>query len=227
MTGMSTPSTRAFTTDRSATPCRLRRADGWRACKTRKDAPDAWRVLASVSVDDTGLQRRNFAETGTHNECEREETVWHIKHRTLEKKYTSSGFAHRCPGRGASLSFRASTPRNVLLWRSLADNQDSDLCHFAREKMHQRACGGPRKNEMVIAQRVPHTNTITEVHNRLCTTNDHFLVISAHLDYHRSRRGRTAQFQCAAMKGEIVRIREESSWFEHFGVCQRSAMIVH
>jgi hypothetical protein len=82
-TGMSTPSTRVFTTERSAAPCRLRRADEWRACKARKDAPDAWRVLASVSVDDTGLQRRNLAETGTHNECEREETVWHIKHRTF------------------------------------------------------------------------------------------------------------------------------------------------
>ncbi len=83
MTGMSTPSTRVFTTERSAAPCRLRRGDGWRACKAMKDAPDAWRVLASVSVDDTGLQRRNLAETGTHNECEREETVWHIKHRTF------------------------------------------------------------------------------------------------------------------------------------------------
>jgi hypothetical protein len=81
MTGMSTPSTRVFTTDRSAAPCLLRRADGWRACKARKEAPDAWMVLARVSVDDTGLQRRNFAETGTHNECERDETVWHIKHR--------------------------------------------------------------------------------------------------------------------------------------------------
>jgi hypothetical protein len=40
-----------------------------------KAAPDAWRLLASVSVDDTGLQRRNLAETGTDSECERDETV--------------------------------------------------------------------------------------------------------------------------------------------------------
>lgn len=40
-----------------------------------KAAPDAWRLLASVRVDDTGLQRRNLAETGTDSEFERDETV--------------------------------------------------------------------------------------------------------------------------------------------------------
>jgi len=85
-----------------------------------------------VSVDDTGLQRRNLVETGTHNECERDETVG-ISSTELLKEITSSGFAHRCLGRGASLSFRASTPRNVLLERCLADNQGSHLCHFAKE----------------------------------------------------------------------------------------------
>ena len=42
-----------------------------------------------MSVDDTGLQRRNLAEMGTHNECERDETAWqHIKHRTILYVYT-------------------------------------------------------------------------------------------------------------------------------------------
>lgn len=136
MTGMSTRSTRAFTTERSAAPCRRRRADGWRACKAMTAAPDAWRLLASVSVDDTGLQRRNLAETGTHSECERDETVVAYQ---MAKKNFSGGFAHRCLGRGASLSFRAGTPRNVLLERCLVDNQGSDLRRFAR-KIHQCVC---------------------------------------------------------------------------------------
>jgi hypothetical protein len=75
MIGMSTLSTRAFTTERSAAPCRRRRADGWRACRARKAAPDAWRLLASVSVDDIGLQRRNLAETGMFRERDRDETI--------------------------------------------------------------------------------------------------------------------------------------------------------
>jgi hypothetical protein len=75
MIGMSTLSTRAFTTERSAAPCRRRRADEWRACRARKAAPDAWRLLASVSVDDTGLQRRNLAETVMLRERDRDETI--------------------------------------------------------------------------------------------------------------------------------------------------------
>jgi hypothetical protein len=46
--------------------------------------------------------------------------------------------------------------------------------------------------KMCFSKRVLRTNTVTEVHNRLCATYDHFLVISAYLDYYRTRRGRTA-----------------------------------
>jgi len=103
MTGMSTPSTRAFTTERSAAPCRRRRAEGWRACKARKAAPDAWRLLASVSVEDTGLQRRNLAETGTHNECERDETMpW-----TRGQSLFPSKYAPKC----SSLATSCGHPR--------------------------------------------------------------------------------------------------------------------
>lgn len=73
-TGTPIPSTRAFTTDRSAAPCLRRRADGWRACSARKAAPDASRLLASVIVDDAGLQSRNLTETGTLRDRDRDET---------------------------------------------------------------------------------------------------------------------------------------------------------
>jgi hypothetical protein len=102
-----------------------------------KAAPEAWRLLASVSVDDTGLQRRNLAETGTDSECERDETA--LPYQTAEDYFGRLCFAHRCLGRRASLSFPASTPQNVLLERCPADNQGSDLRHFARQ-MHQKTC---------------------------------------------------------------------------------------
>src|SRR6266404_1875431 len=73
-TGTPVPSTRAFTTDRSAAP-RLRwRVDGWRACNARKAAPAASRLVASVSVDDAGLHSRNLAETGTLRDRDRDVT---------------------------------------------------------------------------------------------------------------------------------------------------------
>lgn len=74
-TGTPIPSTRVFTTDRSAAPCLRRRADGWRACNARKAAPDASRLVASASVDDAGLQSRNLAETGTLRDRDRDETM--------------------------------------------------------------------------------------------------------------------------------------------------------
>ena len=73
-TGTPIPSTRVFTTERSAAPCLCQRADGWRACKARKAVPDASRLLASASVNDTGLQSLNLAETGTLRDCDRDET---------------------------------------------------------------------------------------------------------------------------------------------------------
>ena len=73
-TGMPIPSTRVFTTERSATPCLRWCANGWCACKARKAVPDALRLLASASVDDTGLQSLNLAETGTLRDCDRDKT---------------------------------------------------------------------------------------------------------------------------------------------------------
>jgi hypothetical protein len=128
MIGVSTPSTRAFTTERSAAPCRRRRADGWRACRARNVAPEAWRLLASVSVDDTGLQRRNLAETGTLRECERDETTQHQRRKLSQ---IPSGGAYQCLERGASLFFRASMPRNVPLEQYPADIRGLDLHRFA------------------------------------------------------------------------------------------------
>lgn len=42
-------------------------------------------------------------------------------------------------------------------------------------------------SESIIFVTSPHTNTIAEVHDRFCAADDHFLIISAYLDYYRSR----------------------------------------
>lgn len=42
-------------------------------------------------------------------------------------------------------------------------------------------------SESIIFVTSPHTNAIAEVHDRFCAADDHFLVISAYLDYYRSR----------------------------------------
>ena len=73
--------------------------------------------------------------------------------------------------------------RNVLLEQCLADNRGSDLHHFARENASEKM--------YVCAVTSPHTDTIAEVHDRLCAADDHFLFISAHLDHYRSRGSRT------------------------------------
>jgi hypothetical protein len=155
---------RLSTRERSAAPCR--RVDGWRACKTMKAAPDIWRLLASVSVDETGLQRRNLAETGTDSECERD-------------NFGRFRFAHRCLGRRASLSFRA--PKYSS--RAMSCGQPRFRSESLRkENASERVC---------VRVLRPHTNTIAEVHDCFCAADDHFLIISAHLDYYRSRGGRT------------------------------------
>jgi hypothetical protein len=112
---------------RSAAPCRRRWArDGWLACKAMKVLPEAWRLLASLSVDDTGLQRRNLAETGTDSECERDETA--LPYQTAKEYFGRLCFAHRCLGRWTSLSFRASTPRNILLEHVLRTTTKVQIC---------------------------------------------------------------------------------------------------
>ena len=181
MTGMSTPSTRDFTTERSAAPCRRRRADGWRACKAMKAAPDVWRLLASVSVDDTGLQRRSLADTGTDSECERDETVY---------AYQNAGYSGR---------FMFCAPMFWTRGQSFFPSKYAPKC-----SSRAMSCGQPRfrsaslrkgnasEKMYVCAVTSPHTDTIAEVHNRLCAADDHFLIISAHLDYYRSGGGRTA-----------------------------------
>lgn len=73
-TGTPIPLMRVFTTERSATPCLCRRANGWCACKARKAAPDTSRLLASVSVNDTGLQSLNLAEMGMLRDHDRDKT---------------------------------------------------------------------------------------------------------------------------------------------------------
>jgi len=185
MTGMSRPSTTVFTTERSAGPCRRRRAEGWRACNARKAAPDAWRLVARVSVEDTGLQRRNLAEKGTHNACERDETAWRIINSERHGNFAGGEGAHRCLGRGASLSFRVNTPQNVPLERCLEDNRGSDLRRFARKCVRERD-----KLVVCVFHRPTHTNAVTEIHDRLCAAKDHILIVPAYLDYYRSR-GRT------------------------------------
>ena len=142
MTGMSRPSTTVFTTERSAGPCRRRRAEGWRACNARKAAPDAWRLVARVSVEDTGLQRRNLAETGTHNACERDETAWRIinsgRHRnfagggrcslmpwTRGQSFFPSKYAPKCSSRAMSCGqprFRSAPLRTEMRQRERETN---------------------------------------------------------------------------------------------------------
>ena len=62
------------------------------------------------------------------------------------------------------------------------------ICVTSQGKNTSESVRGSRKYEIVFSRRIPLTNTITEVHNRLCTTDDYFLIISAYLDYYRSRR---------------------------------------
>jgi len=154
MTGMSRPSTRVFTTERSAAPCRRRRAEGWRACNARRAAPDAWRLVASSSVEDTGLQRRNLAETGTHNACERDETEWRIINSetwkfcrgggcspmpwTRGQSFFPSKYAPKCSSRAMSCGqprFRSAPLRTEM--RQREGQTSSNLC-FEQVDTYQR-----------------------------------------------------------------------------------------
>ena len=181
-TGTPIPSTRVFTTERSAAPCLRRRADGWRACKARKAAPDASRLLASASVDDTGLQSRNLAETGTLRDRDRDETC--VMCSAPETKVGFHLRAYQCLEREASLSFLASTLRNVPLERCLADIRGSGLYHFAHAFVRvEEKSDGPK----------PRTDAVTEIHDRLGTSNDLILVVATDLDHYWSR-GRSTEF---------------------------------
>ena len=105
-------------------------------------------------------------------------------------------WAYQCPEREASLSFLTSTLRNVPLERCLADIQGSGLHHFAHAFVRLREkSDGPKSR----------TDAVTEIHDRLGTSNDLILVVATDLDQRRWRRGRGGS---ARVGGEEVRARE-------------------
>ena len=122
------------------------------------------RLLAIVSVDDTGLQRRNLRRgqivraRGTKPRC-------HIK----PPKNISADFVLLTDALDDGPVFHSEQVRPEIFFSSdVPRTIKVQICVSTQENASERVC---------VRVLSPHTNTITDVHDCLCAADDHFLII--------------------------------------------------
>ena len=162
------------------------------------------RLLAIVSVDDTGLQRRNLRRgqivraRGTKPRC-------HIK----PPKNISADFVLLTDALDDGPVFHSEQVRPEIFFSSdVPRTIKVQICVASQENASERVC---------VRVLSPHTNTITEVHDCFLRRGRLLLDHSTQSGYYRSHGGRTTYFE-RAVEGEIVWVRQETGWLEHFGV---------